>query len=196
MTFAVLPHHTLDEEITFHRPDATRSRFVSVEDPALSVMTDLKRASAVTIGPSESIAAAEKLMILRAVRMLLVVDLDDRILGILTATDVTGERPLRFAQENKVKHKDVAVADLMISANNIEVLQIKDVSHARVGDILETLRTAHRQHALVVDHQGYRNERTLRGILSLSQIARQLGVQVRKYEVAETLAEIAHHTRT
>ncbi len=195
MKFAVLPHHPLNEQITFHRPDATRSRSVSLEDPAISIMTDLKQTSAVTIGPHETIEAAEKLMILRAVRMLLVADLDDRILGLLTATDVTGEKAVVAASNRKVKHKDLEVWDLMTPAEQIEVLQIRDVAHARVGDIVETLRGVHRQHALVVDHQGYKNERTLRGIISLSHIARQLGVPVRRYEVAETLAEIAHHTR-
>ena len=196
MTFEILPHHSLKEELTFHRPEGTRWRPVSLEDAALTVMTDLKVASAVTIGPRESIEAAEKLMILRAVRLLLIVDLDDRILGLITATDVAGEKPLRFAQENKVKHKEILVGDLMTTAESIEVLHIQDVSHARVGDIVETLKLTHRQHALVVDHQGPMNERTLRGILSLSQIARQLGVQVRRYELAETLADIAHHTRS
>ncbi len=195
MKFEVLPHHTLREEVALHRPEGTRMRPVSLEDPAIAVMTDLKLTSAVTIRADESIESAERIMIQRAVRMLLVVDLDERVQGLLTATDIIGEKPIRAAAERKVKHKDLEVRDLMTSAESIDVLRIADVARAHVGDVVETLKNSHRQHALVVDHQGYRGEQTLRGIFSLTHIARQLGVPVRKYEVADTLAEIAHHTR-
>lgn len=166
-----------------------------MEDPALQVMTDLKVTSAVTVGPRESIEAAEAVMKRKGVRLLLVTDLDDTVLGILTVTDISGEKPLQFIQKNGGKHSDILVRDIMSAQKDIEVLQIRDVSLAKVGDVVETLRTAHRQHALVVDYQGVRNEQTLRGIMSLSQIARQLGASVKSFEVADTLSEIAQHTR-
>jgi CBS domain-containing protein len=60
------------------------------------------------------------------------------------------------------------------------------VETARVGHVLETLRRAGRQHALVVD-----GERRVRGIFSISQIARQLGVALPAGgEVARTFSEI------
>ena len=75
-----------------------------------------------------------------------------------------------------------------------------DVERARVGHVLETLRRAGRQHALVVDHDEIPSERPLmpavrramvRGIFSISQIARQLGVPVPAAgEVARTFSEI------
>ena len=80
----------------------------------------------------------------------------------------------------------------MTPASDVECFSIKDVSEARVGDIIETLKHDHRQHALVVDFQGANNEMTVRGIFSLSQIARLLGVNLENFEVAHTLAEIAH----
>lgn len=195
MSFAVLPHHPLNEKIAFHTPDSGRFQHVTMEDPALQVMTDLKVTSAVTVGPRESIEAAEAVMKRKGVRLLLVTDLDDTVLGILTVTDISGEKPLQFIQKNGGKHSDILVRDIMSAQKDIEVLQIRDVSLAKVGDVVETLRTAHRQHALVVDYQGVRNEQTLRGIMSLSQIARQLGASVKSFEVADTLSEIAQHTR-
>jgi len=69
---------------------------------------------------------------------------------------------------------------------------IEDVSKAKVGDILETLKKDHREHALVMDKQGKNNELTIRGIFSIYRIARQLGLGI-SLDEKESLAGIAHH---
>ena len=75
-----------------------------------------------------------------------------------------------------------------------------DVEGARVGHVLETLRRAGRQHALVVDFEVIAPKslidapirRTMvRGVFSISQLARQLGVSLQNVgEVARTFSEI------
>ena len=76
-----------------------------------------------------------------------------------------------------------------------QLLSLRDVSHARVGDIVETLKQDKRQHALVVDDQGPNNENTIRGIFSLTQIARQLGIDSQIHELAHTFAKISQMTQ-
>ena len=76
----------------------------------------------------------------------------------------------------------------------------RNAFRARVGHVLETLRRSGRQHALVVDQEEIPARGALdkplrramvRGIFSLSQIARQLGVAVQTGgEVARTFSEI------
>jgi len=192
MTYRLLQTSNLLSGVSFHRPDHHRHPPVTPQSPALEVMTDLKKTSAVTIHPTDSLESAKQKMIHRGVRMLLVIDFSDEIVGVITATDILGERPIQFVQSNGVQSKDVRVQDIMTAQREMDALDIRDVSNAHVGDILETLRHHHRQHALVVDRQGPRNETTLRGIFSLTQIARQLGVSVQTYDVGENLAEIAH----
>jgi len=58
-----------------------------------------------------------------------------------------------------------------------------------VGSILVTLKTSGRQHAMVVEENADGSE-TVRGLFSATQIARQLGVQIRTAEVAKIFAEI------
>ena len=66
------------------------------------------------------------------------------------------------------------------------MVALADVERARVGHVLETLRLAGRQHLLVTDAQSM-----VRGIFSVSQIARQLGVTLPAgSEVARTFSEI------
>jgi CBS domain containing-hemolysin-like protein len=125
-------------------------------------------------------------MITRGVRLLLVVDERDEVLGVISATDILGERPMRVATERGLRRDELTVADIMIPAEQVEVVALQDVAAARVGHVLETLRRAGRQHALVLDE-----ERMVRGIFSLSQIARQLGLSVPiGGEVARTFSEI------
>jgi CBS domain-containing protein len=149
-------------------------------------MTDLARVTPATIRPQAPLAGANQFMIARGVRLLFVVDDHEHILGLITATDLLGERPLQVATERGVPRAELDVADIMIPAEQVDVLALADVQSSRVGHVVETLRQSGRQHALVVDAG-----RTVCGIFSLSQIARQLGVTMAAGgEVARTFSEI------
>ena len=170
----------------FRRPTQAQADKVSIESPALEVMTDLRRTTPASIRPQAPLAGANQFMITRGVRLLLVVDEREEVLGVISASDILGERPMRVAIERGLRRDELAVADIMIPAQQVEVVALADVAAARVGHVLETLRTTGRQHALVLD-----GERMVCGIFSLSQIARQLGVSVATSgEVARTFSEI------
>jgi hypothetical protein len=64
---------------------------IALGAPATDVMTDLRRVSAVTIGPDASIDEANQTMIAHRVRALFVVDDVRRVSGIITSTDILGE---------------------------------------------------------------------------------------------------------
>ncbi|HEV3010175.1 MAG TPA: CBS domain-containing protein [Burkholderiales bacterium] len=182
------------------RPTQPQAAKVSIESPALEVMTDLRRTTPATIRPQAPLGGANQFMITRGVRLLLVVDEREEVLGVITATDILGERPMLVATGRGMRRDELTVADIMIPAAQVEVIALPDVAAARVGHVLETLRRAGRQHALVVDFDDVPSSRPLtppgrramvRGIFSLSQIARQLGVSVTTGgEVARTFSEI------
>ncbi|MGE5090071.1 MAG: CBS domain-containing protein, partial [Candidatus Levyibacteriota bacterium] len=149
--------------------------------------------SALTIGADASIAEANRVMIARSVRALFVIDHARDLLGIVTATDTLGERPIQFAQARSVRYDEVTVRDIMTPADRVEVLDLRDVQRARVGDLVATLRFAGRQHALVAETtEGDASAgRTLCGIISLTQIGRRLGLpQQHIHDIARTFAEI------
>jgi hypothetical protein len=139
-------------------------------------------------------------MITRGVRLLLVTDDLENVLGLLTASDILGERPMLVATERGVRRDELSVADIMTPADQVRVVELQEVQGARVGHVLETLRGAGCQHALVVDFDLLPAARPLqpavrramvRGIFSASQIARQLGVSLPAGgEVALTFSEI------
>jgi len=198
--YHALPITELGEGAGYRRPTQPRAAQVTSESPALEVMTDLLRTSPATIRPQAPIEGANQYMLSRGVRLLLVVDDRDDVVGLVTATDVLGEKALRAALELGVRRGELTVGDIMTHARQVEVLALADVEGARVGHVLETLRRAGRQHALVVDVDALpakslidapTTRSMVRGIFSLSQLARQTGVPMHSAgEVARTFSEI------
>ena len=195
-----LPIRELGANAGFRRPLQPQAPRVSAESPAAQVMTDLTRVAPATIRPQAPLAGANQFMITRGVRLLLVTDDHENVLGIITATDLLSERPMRAAIDRGLRRDELTVADVMTPAEQVEVIAYADIEGARVGHVLETLRRAGRQHALAVDFDEIPSRRPLelparrtmvRGIFSISQIARQLGVAVPTGgEVARTFSEI------
>jgi CBS domain-containing protein len=198
--YEALPIQELGVAAGFRRPTQPQAARVTHESPALHVMTDLARVSPATIRPQAPLAGANQFMIARGVRLLLVIDEHETVLGVITATDVLGERPMLAATARGLRRDELTVADVMTPAEQVQVVALADVEGSRVGHVLETLRRAGRQHALVVDFDEIPSSRPLRppakrtmvrGIFSISQIARQLGVFVQTGgEVARTFSEI------
>jgi CBS domain-containing protein len=153
-------------------------------------MTDLQQVSAASIGPQASLSQATQTMIHGGVRLLFVIDKGAGLVGLITARDTMGERPITLIRERGGKHGDLLVRDLMVAASLIDVLDFADVLRAEVGHIIATLKHSGRQHALVVDTDPLTGDEMIRGIFSATQISRQLGMPLQPFEFAKTFAEI------
>ena len=159
---------------------------VTLDDPAFSVMTDLREVSAATTTPEETMGQAHAQMIRRGVRLLFVLDPSGAVVGVITATDLLGEKPMRFTQSRGVSHAQIQVEDIMTPASMLEALPLIDVAQMRVGHIVATLKKVRRQHIMVAEEGG----RRIRGLFSASQVARQLGMELQTFEVAQSFADI------
>lgn len=187
--YKVLPVMPLQKGASFVTPKQDIPEQVSLDTPALEVMTDFSKVTAYTIGPLETIESARARMIHHGVRMLLVVDEQNQILGLITATDLTSEKPMQVIQTQGIRHSDVLVKDIMTPRERLEVLCIDDLKTAVVGDVVATLQAQGRQHALVADRRPDRSQ-TLRGLFSASQISKLLGTPIHTLSVARTFADI------
>jgi CBS domain-containing protein len=159
---------------------------VTLDDPAFAVMTDLRNVPAASTSPAEPIGKAHAQMIQRGVRLLFVLDASGTIEGVITATDLLGEKPIRFMQERGVAHGEITVADIMTPASMLEAIPIQDVAQMRVGHIVATHKAVRRQHLMVAEEGGTR----VRGLFSAAQVARQLGVELQTMEIAQTFADV------
>jgi len=179
----------LQADSSYAQPSQAVLERVGIDSPAVDVMTDLTRITAVIILPGDTVDEAHRRMIQRGVRLLLVVDADRRVHGIVTANDVLGEKPVKTAVQQGVHRSDVQVRDIMTPRVELEALELREVQATTVGHIVATLKAAGRQHTLVVD-QDAKGRQRVRGVFSATQIARQLGVVITTEAVARTFADI------
>lgn len=187
--YAPLAAHPLKVNTSFARPMQQLPEHVELDDPAFNVMTDLNVVSVVNVRAMASMDSANTKMIRYGVRLLLVLDDSDKVVGLVTANDILGDKPIRFLQHMGGTHADILVRDVMTTQRDLEVMMMADVANAKVGQILETLKKAGRQHAMVVE-ENTDGSQVVCGLFSVTQIARQLGLQVQAGDVAQIFARI------
>lgn len=182
--------HSLQGLVSYFEPSQELPAKVKEQSPAILVMTDLRQQTAVTVEPNVSIDWALQRMKTAGVRLLFVVNGDKHVLGLITTTDIQGEKPLQFHQELHLRYEEIMVRDIMTPKSRLEVLLMDDVLRASVADIVTTLRTTGRRHALVLDDNPHTKCPAIRGIFSVSQISKQLDQLIETSVVANTFAEV------
>ncbi len=189
-SYRTLTAESLPEGEPLHRYEDVVPRRVTADDPALRVMTDLSRTNVISTQAGASIREALTLMIDAGVRLLLVVNSAAEVVGLITARDLNGEKPVEFASRNRVPRDRIRVEDIMTPKARIEVLPMTQVTEALVGDIIVTLRASGRQHAVVVERNRVGGELVLRGIFSATQIGRELGIEIQPTGVKQSFSEL------
>ena len=163
---------------------------VALDSPALAIMTDLTKVKAATTHPSTTLRQAEQIMIYQGVRMLFVVSAMPAIEGLVTASDLHGDLPMRLVQQRNIRYDELRVADVMAGLSMLDALDFDDMKSATVGNVIATLRRYGRDHFLVAEGRGGESPRQVRGVISRTQIERQLGAQIPVTEVANTFPDL------
>ena len=188
--FAVVASFPLAQGSRFEHPPEP-PELIRLDGPAVTVMTDFKFVHPVTIDPTAAIDAALRKMKTAGVRLLLVTNETGEVIGIVTADDIMGERPIRIIEEARIQRPDINVSMIMTPQPRITVLKHLSVLNAKVGEIIETLRRLERQHVLVVDADESAGVQRIVGMFSTSQISKLLGCDVtEEVPPAHSLAEI------
>jgi CBS-domain-containing membrane protein len=173
--FEILKSYSLKAESSFARPVQVLPEQVKLDDPAILALTDFNKVSLVVARPTLLLEVANSKMIRYGVRALIVLNSNDQVAGLLTASDILGEKQMRYLQNMGGTHADIMVRDIMTPQHELEYMKIEDVQNASVGQIVATLKKAGRQHGLVVS-DGADGKQSVCGIFSLTQIAKLLGI--------------------
>lgn len=188
--FAALSHLRLEPGTTYEHPPEL-PEIVHLESPATEVMTDFKFVKPVTVAPEVPIDEALELMKRAGVRLLLVTDELQRIIGLITARDIMGERPIKLVQQTRIPRSQISVEQIMTPQPDITGVNMLSVRNAQVGHIVETLRQLERQHVLVLEVDEVTRKQRVRGLFSTSQIGKQLGVNLsQEPAAAHSLAQM------
>ncbi len=188
--FAPLSDVRLQPGTTYEHPPEL-PEIVHLDDPAADVMTDFQFVRPVTVRPDAAIDEALELMKRAGVRLLLVTNDAAAIIGLITARDIMGEKPIKLVREARVPRSHIRVDQIMTPQSQITGLNMVSVRNARVGHIVETLRRLERQHVLVLEVDEHTKKQRVRGLFSTSQIGKQLGLDLtQEVAPAHSLAQM------
>jgi CBS domain-containing protein len=148
---------------------------VTLNSPGLEVMTDLAQVRAATISPETTLERAEQAMIQQSVRSLFVVSSFPCVDGLITATDLMGDKPVRLMNQRFVPRQDLCVSDVMTPLSLLDALDYDELKTANVSRVIATLKKIGHSHLLVVQAATGQGAARIRGVISLTQVERQLG---------------------
>ena len=187
---AALPAFRLERGTAIAQADVSSDAPVTLDSPALDVMTDLTRGKAATTQPTTTLRQAEQMMIYQGVRMLFVVTAMPSIEGLITTTDLDGDKRMRIVHERNLHYDELCVADVMTELASLDAVDYERMRSASVGHAIATLQRLGRNHLLVVEAATARTPRRVRGVVSRSQIERQLGTRIDVTPIASSFSEI------
>jgi len=185
-----LSHHQLSQRVLIQTPPEHHGSAITQETPAIRGMTDLSQIRPLMIDPFATITQANERMISFAVRMLFVAQSSQQMIGIITAADILGEKPVQYMNQVNCLYDEIQVRDIMTPIAELKVLRLDEVERGRIGDIIATLKSSGHQHALVVETDVENKQEYVCGIFSTSHISRLMNVRVEIDEVATNFAAI------
>jgi len=187
---APLPSFLLSPGVSMIQAAPWHAQPVTLRSPALTVMTDLTKVKAATIRPELTLHQAEQTMIYQGVRLLFVVSEMPALEGLITTTDLSGERPMSLLHQRNQHYDELRVADVMTPLRMLEAIEFDSIAGAIVGNVVATLKRAGRNHLLVVQAAAHGEPRRVRGVISRAQVERQLGTQIAP--VPSSYSEMGH----
>lgn len=148
--------------------------FAAPGDPALSVMTDFRERASVTTSDSATIDEALDHMKHTGVRCAFAVDTEKGVVvGLITAYDISGEKPTTHMNSQSTKRGEVLVRDIMQPIQDWQVVNLVDIERSTVASVARLFEQSGLSHIPVMETTES-GERRLRGLLSGARVKRLL----------------------
>ena len=196
MNQGILPTFHLSEGTRIAQAQPPTGQPVTLQSPGRSVMTDLTHVRAATVAPDTPLAEARQTMILQGVRLLFVVRQAPGVEGLITSTDLEGERAMKVIARRGIHFDELVVSDVMSPLATLEAIDLDDLARASVGEVVHTLAHVGRRHMIVIQKNVHGEGPRIRGVISVAQIERQLGRPIEMMETASNFAEISSSLAT
>lgn len=178
MLISYVDPHSLPGKVL--RPRAALEGTLTRSSPCVAAMTDFAAETPVCVSPGRHIDDALQDMIQAGIRSLLVAE-EAAVLGLITAADILGTRPIQFLQNplcesHPCRHQDVHVADIMTPWAQLRLIDYQRATAASAGDLADQFRGTETTHILVIE-RAMDGTGQVRGLLSKSRLLRQLSTQ-------------------
>jgi len=163
-------------------------KVASPQDAALSLLTDLHHSACVVASHQDGLAQTLHLMMRAGVRMVFVSGADGALVGMVTADDIMGERPVQRASSHLVPHRELTVADVMVPVTHWDTVELAQVRTARLGDIAATMHEHGLRYLLVTQHK--QGQTMLRGMFSARRLEMAMNTTIEPDLHSRSFAEL------
>ncbi len=184
-----LPHALLEPGTSISQSQHPEIDAITLADKAELVLTDFAYIRPFTISSTAPIDQINDKMIACGVRLLFITRADGVLYGLVTFTDLFGEKPVRYIQQHGGSREKILAQDIMTPLAQLEALPKNKVARASVGDIVETIKATGRQHMLV-SHTHADGGQVVSGLFSSTHIEKLLGIEIELSPRAQTFADL------
>lgn len=158
------------------------------QDAALSLLTDLHHSACVVASHQDGLEQTLHLMMRAGVRMVFVSGADGALVGMVTADDIMGERPVQRASSHLVPHHELTVADVMVPVTHWDTVELAQVRTARLGDVAATMHEHGLRYLLVTQHK--QGQTMLRGMFSARRLEMAMNTTIEPDLHSRSFAEL------
>ncbi len=163
-------------------------RSAQLSDPALTLFTNLHHSPCVIASHRDGLDQTLHLMRRAGVRMVFVAGADGELVGMVTAEDLQGERPVLRASAHHVRHHELTLADIMVPITQWDTVDIAHVRSARIGDLVATMHEHNLRYLLVTQNKD--GSTMLRGLFSASRLEQALNTTIEPDLHSRNFAEL------
>jgi len=162
---------------------------LELDDSGVNVITDFTHSKPFSISATANLGQVRNKMVTCGVRMLFIIDERGLLRGLITLTDLDGEKPILYIQEHGGNRDDILAQDIMTPFEQIEALEHDEAARSTIGDIVKTLQAAGRQHMLVKKNLAD-GSAMITGLISHSRVEKKLGITIELSKKAQSFAEL------
>ena len=177
-----IPHE--DKNLKFNR--YRFPELVHDTDPASDIMIDFTRTPPVTVRPENTFDSLLQLVQSKHHDVLLVIDDEQQLAGLISASYLLSSKPIRYMTNNQLHHDQVTATMIMTAVDHILQIDRKLLTHAKIGNIIQTLCQAQKNYALVTTNDS-KHSRLIDGIFALPVINKHMMDEV-------SIEKWSHHT--
>ncbi len=193
-TYESLPTLTVSENNTYSHPPR-RPELVYMSDPATDVMINFETARPFTVSPRNTLDEANLSLKSSNSHIILVVE-GEQVVGVVSSEDILGERPMRIVQERRIKREEILVRAVMTPIDKLMAIDYEELTHTKVGHVVNTLIQNKQHYMLVVDIEESSNEQRVHGLLYIYDIVKRLDKDLpSELREAGSLLELQHKLR-
>jgi CBS-domain-containing membrane protein len=158
-----------DRTYTLCQPAQVKS--IDANSPASEIVTCFTKTRPRMLEKDISVDDAKYMMLKEHVKLKIVIDKNEQMIGAVTFADLTDEKSI-ILMHDREKRSDILVEDVMTPSANLKAISREELEHCSIKDVIHLLKDEHLNYIFLVNSE----KKQVLGIISASDIARKLKI--------------------